>query len=36
LRKGTSVLNLTELLFEHCRPLQPVRESGNSTIYFEG
>src|ERR1700686_4036161 len=27
LRKGTSVFNLTELLFEHCRPLQSVRES---------
>jgi hypothetical protein len=27
LRKGTSVFNLAELLFEHCRPLQSVRES---------
>lgn len=27
LRKGTSVFNLTELLSEHYRPLQSVRES---------
>src|ERR1700722_2317952 len=36
LRKSTSVFNLTELLFEHCRPLQPVRDSENSAVYFEG
>src|ERR1700682_1913600 len=36
LRKGTRVFNLTELLFEHCRPLQSLRESENSAAYFEG
>src|ERR1700733_6372432 len=35
LRKGTSVFNLTELLFEHCRPLQSVRESEINAV-FEG
>src|ERR1700719_2450629 len=36
LRKGTSVFNFTELLFEHCRPLQSVREVRNSAVYCEG